>query len=89
MSADLINAGFQLLGAFLISLHCAALWRERAVAGVSIPAVFAFALWAVWNLYYFTVVEHWWSFAGALVCAAAHVAYISLILRFKRKEPSQ
>ncbi|XAI95940.1 hypothetical protein [Microcystis phage Mwe-JY26] len=85
MTPDIINAGFQLLAAFLIAMHCRAVWKARDVAGVSIFATFCFALWGVWNVYYFATLGQVWSYYAAYACAAAHAAYMSLLLTFRRK----
>ena len=49
---DAINGAFEVLGAVAIFAHVARLWKDKAVAGVSIPATVLFATWGIWNLYF-------------------------------------
>ena len=84
MIADVINGAFELLGGLMILNHCRAVWRDKAVAGVSIVSTVFFAAWGLWNLYYYPSLDQWWSFAGGLAIVCANALWIALLLRYRK-----
>jgi hypothetical protein len=82
---DLINGLIELMAAGFVLNHCRVLWRDRAVAGVSIVSTVFFALWGLWNLHYYPALNQWLSFCGGLCIVAANTFYIGLLIRFRRK----
>jgi hypothetical protein len=86
MTPDLVNGAFELLGGVFVLDHCRAVYRDRSVAGVSIPSTIFFTGWGVWNLYYYYYpsLGQWWSFVGGLSIVAANALWIALLLRYRR-----
>lgn len=82
--ADLANGAFEFVGGLLILNHCRAVLRDKAVAGVSVFSTIVFTLWGFWNLYYYPSLDQWFSFAGGLVIVGANVAWVALMLRYRK-----
>lgn len=83
MSADLFNGLFEMIGGVFVLNHCRAVWRDKAVAGVSIASTIFFTSWGVWNLYYYPNLSQWWSFAGGLVIVAANCLWVALLIKYR------
>lgn len=83
MTADIFNGAFELLGGIFVLNHCRAVWKDKAVKGVSILSTAFFSAWGVWNLYYYPSLDQWWSFAGGLAIVGANVLWIALLLRYR------
>lgn len=81
---DFINGSFELLGTFAILGHVRQLWKDKNVAGVSIPATVFFASWGFWNLYYYPHLGQWWSFAGGIGIVLANILWISGMVYYSR-----
>lgn len=85
VTADLINGLFECGGGLLVLLHCRAVIRDKAVAGVSIFATTIFTSWGFWNLYYYPSLEQWFSLAGGLVIVAANMLWLVLLIKYRRR----
>jgi len=86
MNADLINAIFELGGGFFILLHCKAVFKDKAVAGVSVLAVIFFSLWGFWNLYYYPSLNQMLSFYSGIFIAMANTFWVGLLLYYGNKK---
>ena len=82
--ADLTNGCFEFLGGLLVLNHCRAVLRDKAVKGVSVFSTAVFALWGVWNIYYYPSLDQWASFAGGLVIVSANALWVVLLLKYRR-----
>lgn len=87
MLIDYINGAFECLSGFFVLDHCRAAIRDKAVAGVSIPAVCFFLAWGFWNLYYYPQLDQVASAIGALFIVAANTLYIFLLLKYRKAKP--
>lgn len=78
-NSDFVNGLFEMVGGCLLLVNVRRLWRDRKIAGVSwLPTVF-FAVWGVWNLWFYPSVHCPWSFAGGIVVVSANVVWLSLL----------
>ena len=82
--ADTITAGFELVGLACIVADCRAVYRDRAVRGVSIWSRGVYGSWALWNIGLFTSLDMPLAALVALVSVAAYVVWVALALRYKR-----
>lgn len=80
---DLINGGFELLGAVFTWRNYLQLRRDRRVAGVYWPTTAFFAAWGLWNLIYYPTLGQWASFAGGVLLVAGNVAWVVLAIQLK------
>jgi uncharacterized membrane protein YfcA len=83
MTPDLVNGIFEAMGSLMVFNHCRAVWKDKAVAGVSIVSTVFFSLWGVWNLFYYPHLDQWWSFAGGVLIVVANCVWIGLMLRYR------
>ena len=83
---DLINGGFELVGAFFTWRNYLQLRRDRRCAGVYWPATAFFAAWGLWNLLFYPALAQWASFAGGVALVAGNVAWVGLALKLQRED---
>lgn len=84
MSNDLINGGFELVGAVMVWLSVLALYRQKEVRGVFWPSWAFFAAWGMWNLHYYPSLEQMVSFYAGLLLVSGNVAWVVLALYYRR-----
>lgn len=84
MTPDLINGLFEFGGSVLLWMNVRQLMRDRGHRGVYVPATAFFAVWGLWNLYYYPNLGQWLSFAGGCSIVVANITAVVLMLRFGR-----
>ena len=84
MSADLINAVFELLGGFFILNHCWVLYKHKKVSGVSIASTIFFNVWGFWNLYYYPSLNQTLSFWGTILIVFANTLYVGMLIYYSK-----
>jgi hypothetical protein len=82
---DIINALFELCGGFMVFDHCRALYRDKKIAGVSIPATAVFFAWGLWNLFYYPHLDQWASFAGGLVIVTGNCIWLGMMVHYRMR----
>lgn len=84
MSADLFNAGLELVGGGLLWLHVRRAQRAGKIVGVHwLPALF-FGIWALWNCFYYPMLGQWFSAVAAVAPFVANAAFLRLYWRLGR-----
>lgn len=83
---DLVNGGFELLGAAFAWRNFLELRRERRLVGVYWPTTAFFAAWGAWNLIYYPALGQWASFAGGVLLVAGNAAWVVLAVRLGRSQ---
>lgn len=83
---DATNAGFELLAGVMVLMHCARLYKDKAVRGASWVATAFFFAWGIWNLYYYPHLGQWLSFLGGLSIASANFLWLGMMLYYIRRE---
>lgn len=83
---DGINAAYELIGGVFILHSCYCLFRDKEVKGVSIPATIFFTSWSIWNLYYYSSLNHWISFIGGILIVLANFSWICLAFYYIKKK---
>ena len=82
---DMINGAFECSGGFFVLLSVARTLRDKHVAGVSMLTVLFFTSWGLWNLYYYPYLGQVVSFIGGVFVVGANLAWLYLIVRYRRK----
>ena len=82
---DGINGLFELGGSLLLWMNVRRLLKDKGYAGVYVPATAFFALWGLWNLYYYPSLGQWLSFAGGCSIVVANGTCVGLMLYYGRK----
>ena len=84
--ADLANGILETCGGLFILLSVRKLLHDRMVRGVSWVHVTFFAVWGLWNLYYYPSLGQWISFAGGVLIVSANVVWVVLLLHYTVRE---
>jgi hypothetical protein len=84
---DLINGGFEMLGAVLTWRNFEQLRRDRTIAGVYWPTTAFFSAWGGWNLIYYPALGQWASFCGGVLLVSGNVAWVALALKLRNERP--
>jgi len=80
---DVVNGAFECLAGFMVLLSCRRVYKDKAVAGVSIWATAFFTLWGYWNIYYYPHLDQWLSFFGGLFIVAANTIWVALLIKYR------
>lgn len=86
MTPDLINGLFELSGSLFIWRSIWLLRRQRMVRGVSFLTTGFFAVWGLWNLWYYPSLDQWLSFAGGVSIVTANCIWVGQMVYFLRLE---
>jgi hypothetical protein len=81
---DLINGLFELVGGILNWMNVVRLFKDKDIKGVYYPAWIFFAVWGLWNLYYYPSLDQWMSFVGGLIITSANVVWVILALYYTK-----
>jgi hypothetical protein len=82
MSADIINASFELGAAFAVALHCRRIAIDKQVKGVSAIAVGFFVAWGFWNVFYYPHLDQPFSAVCAIAVTLVNLAYVLLLIYY-------
>lgn len=85
MTPDIINGAFEFAGAAFIGLSVRRVLIDKAVAGISWVHVGFFAVWGLWNLFYYPHLDQWFSFAGGVALAAMNTWCVGLLIWYGRR----
>jgi hypothetical protein len=85
MTPDFINGLFEFGGSLLIWKSFSRTLADKGYAGIYVPATAFFAVWGLWNLFYYPSLGQWWSFAGGLSIVIANIAWVLAMLYYGRK----
>ena len=79
---DKSNGIISIIGGIFLAINCIQLYKDKKVQGTTIIAAAFFALWSIWNLYFFYNLEQWASFIGSFANATANVTWISMAINY-------
>lgn len=82
MTPDQINGAFELTGGIAICFNIYRLHGEKQVNGVAWQSMLFFALWAIWNLYFYPALNQWWSFSGGVFMFVTLATWIGQMLYY-------
>lgn len=85
MSPDVGNACFEAVGALFTWRNALQLHRDKQVRGVYWPITAFFALWGLWNLYYYPAIGQRWSFYAGVVLVAGNVIWVAQAIRYRKR----
>lgn len=84
MHMDMFNGLLEFVGSLMLWLNVRALYKDKQVKGVNWLTTLFFTGWGVWNLAYYPSLGQWWSFAGGISLALANLAWLVLLLKYRR-----
>jgi hypothetical protein len=82
---DLINGSFELVGAIALWSNVVKLRKDRRVAGVYWPATAFFAVWGLWNCFYYPWLGQWASFVGGVLITMANIVWAALAFHYSKQ----
>lgn len=85
MTADLLNATFEAVGAAFLAADCRALARDKCLRGVFWPGRVFFASWGLWNVVYYPAIGQWLSFTAGLLVLAVNAVWCALAWKYRSK----
>ena len=83
---DLVNGTFETVGGILNWMNVLKLYQDKQIKGVFYPAWIFFAVWGVWNIYYYPSLGQWLSFTGGLVIVSANLFWVGLAIYYLRRD---
>lgn len=83
---DFANACFEGFGSIFVLNHARVLMKHKIIRGVSVLSVAYFALWGVFNMFYYSHLEQAFSWYAGIAVLISNAFYLSLIVHYRRKE---
>lgn len=80
---DVINGLFELFGSYFTWMSAIQLYRDKHIRGMYWPSGIFFAVWGLWNLYFYPALGQWFSFSAGVVLVLGQVAWVFLLLRYR------
>jgi hypothetical protein len=83
---DIINASFELGGALTQTLNIKAILADRKVMGVSWLTTLFFSVWGIWNLYFYSDLQQWFSLGAGMALTVTNLLWVFLVFYFKKMD---
>lgn len=83
MSADLFNGLFEFCGGLLLWTNVRAAYKAKEFKGVAIVPTTFFAVWGIWNLYYYPSLAQWFSFWGGVNIVLANTVWVGQMFYYR------
>jgi hypothetical protein len=83
---DIVNALFELVGAYFTWRNYFQLLEEREVKGVYWPTTAFFTAWGLWNIFYYPSLGQWFSFGAGLLLVGGNFYWVVLVLQLKYRQ---
>lgn len=84
MIPDLINGCFEVGGGFILLFNVRQLYRDKQVKGVHLAPTAFFTSWGLWNLFYYSNLDQWFSFAGGISLVLINMWWLILMAYYSR-----
>lgn len=82
---DLINGAFELGGGLLCWVNVRKILKDKMTAGIYWPVSAFFAVWGLWNLYYYPQLGQMLSFWGGVFLVGGNSTWVALAAYYGRK----
>lgn len=83
---DLINSLFELSAAGFLLLNVLQLRKDKEVKGVHILPTFVFSMWGIWNLFYYSSLNQWFSFVAGISVLIVNAWWLSMVFFYRKKK---
>ena len=83
---DLINGIFELGGAILTWINVYKLHKDKETKGIYWPIWVFFSTWGIWNLFYYTSLDHYFSFYAGVLLVSGNLAWVLLAYEYSRRD---
>jgi len=81
---DLVNASFELAGAFINLLNVMEIRKHKQVKGVHIAPFIFFSVWGFWNILYYGSLEQTFSMLAAVFLAVVNSTWVYYAVKYKK-----
>jgi len=85
ITPDICNGLFELIGSVFMWKNVAQLHKDKQIRGSYWPAWVFFALWGIWNLWYYPSLNQWMSFLGCTSLASGNVVWCLMAWKYRNK----
>lgn len=89
MNIDLITSLFQICAIIFQLDNIVKLYRDKDIKGVSLYIFILYTIWAVWNLYYYMILQQSLSFIIGIFTVIVNLIWISLAVYYKNNKLKQ
>ena len=79
---DLVTGIFGVCGAALLFTNVLAIRKDKTLKGVRWYPVAFFTVWGFWNIFFYTHLDQWLSFAGGLLTVAVNFVWLCHIFYY-------
>ena len=79
---DHINALFIFCGAGFLFLNVLKIYKDKCLKGYNWLATIFFSSLGIWNLFFFSHLEQWWSFAGTIAIVTVNTFWLGQIFYY-------
>lgn len=83
---DIINACWEFMGGISVFSSIKTLYLDKMVKGYNWKTIFFFTSWGIWNVYFYPVNNHMYSFYGGLFLCSMNITWVIFILYYKFKK---
>lgn len=80
---DMLNGAFELVGAYLVWLNVKKIRKDKQVRGLYWKVWGFFAVWGIWNLYYYPSLGQWASFGAGVVMVLGNVTWVYYAIKYR------
>jgi len=80
---DIMNALFELFGAFAVLPSILEAHRTKRIMGVSIITSLFFTSWGLWNIFYYPSLTQTWSGYAAILMTATNAFYLWQVYKYR------
>jgi hypothetical protein len=84
--ADLVNGGFECIGAYGAWRNAYQLYKDRKISGVYWPLYLFYFGWGCWNLVYYPSLSQWLSTVGGVVLTLGNLAWVIMAIRLRLRK---
>lgn len=82
LTPDMFNALFEFVGGAMKLIDVVALYKDKKVQGISLIPVYFFVSWALWNVFYYPMINQPWSFIGGLFLFFSNGLWLGMALYY-------
>ena len=81
---DQVNSVFALSASILIWKNIQQIKQDKQTKGINILPTLLFLIWSYWNVFYFSVNQHWFSVLTAAFFAIGQTYWFVLFIKYRQ-----
>lgn len=84
MSADIVNALFEVFGAVFLSFNIVRLYKDKVLTGVSVVPTTFYTTWGLWNIYFYPATGNYLSGIAGVLVVVVNATWLGMALYYSR-----